>query len=107
MQQLTVHQLADWLGDSQRPSPVVLDVREPWEYELCHLPDSRLVSMGTIPSRLQELDPDAETVVICHHGVRSMQVTMYLEHAGFSAVHNLTGGIDAWSQEIDPALPRY
>ena len=107
MQQLTVHQLADWLADAQRPQPVLLDVREPWEIERCHLPGSQSVPMGSVPSRLQELDPDAETVVICHHGMRSMQVALYLEHSGFSTVHNLAGGIHAWSEAIDPTLPRY
>lgn len=107
MQQLTVHQLADWLADTQRPQPVLLDVREPWEYELCHLPASQHLPMGSVPSRLQELDPDAAMVVLCHHGVRSMQVALYLERSGFSSVHNLAGGIHAWSEVIDPTLPRY
>jgi rhodanese-related sulfurtransferase len=63
--------------------------------------------MGDIPSRLTELDPEAEWVVVCHHGIRSAQVAIYLARAGFDRVSNLTGGIDAWALEVDPAMPRY
>jgi rhodanese-related sulfurtransferase len=63
--------------------------------------------MGDIPSRLTELDPDRETVVVCHHGVRSAQVAMYLAQNGFEHVLNLSGGIDAWSEDADPSTPRY
>ena len=63
--------------------------------------------MGDIPSRLTELDPDRETIVVCHHGVRSAQVAMYLSRMGFERTVNLVGGIDAWSEEADPETPRY
>ena len=86
---------------------VVLDVREPEEIAIAPFPDALHIPMGDIPSRLTELDSDAEWVVVCHHGVRSAQVAMYLAHMGFARVSNLTGGIDAWSQLIDPSLPRY
>lgn len=107
MQQLSVHQLQEWLSDQGRTPPLLLDVREPWEFELCHLAGSRHIPMHTVPARLAELDPDAETVVICHHGARSMQVAMFLEHSGFATVHNLSGGVEAWAQAIDPAMRRY
>lgn len=107
MHQISPQQLAEWLENPDREKPVLIDVREPWEYELCHLPGSVHVPMGNIPGRLNELDPDAETVVICHHGVRSYQVAAFLERAGFEAVHNLSGGIDAWSNDVDPAVRRY
>lgn len=107
MNQLTVNSLADWLVDAQRAKPVLLDVREPWEFELCRLPASLHVPMATVTAQVGTLDPGAETVVICHHGVRSAQVAMYLERSGFTAVHNLVGGIDAWSVAIDPAVRRY
>lgn len=107
MQQLSVQQLSAWLADSARPQPVLLDVREPWEYELCHLAECRHIPMNAVPARIAELEPDAELVVVCHHGGRSMQVAMFLERSGFSTVYNLSGGVEAWAQAIDPAMPRY
>lgn len=107
MQQIHPRQLATWLSADDRPSPVLLDVREPWEFALCQLPESMHMPMHTVPVRLNELNPDDEIVVICHHGGRSMQVAMFLERQGFSSLHNLMGGIDAWASEIDPKLPRY
>ena len=107
MQQLGVRELAEWLADPGRPQPVLLDVREPWEYELCHLPGSQHIPMQTVPMRCEELDPDQEIVVICHHGARSMQVAMFLERRGYADVHNLTGGVDAWAGEVDPTMRRY
>jgi rhodanese-related sulfurtransferase len=85
----------------------VLDVREPQEIEIAPFPGAAHIPMGDIPSRLTELDPDRETVVVCHHGVRSAQVAMYLARMGFESVLNLSGGIDAWSEEADPSTPRY
>jgi rhodanese-related sulfurtransferase len=85
----------------------ILDVREPFETELARFPGASHIPMGDVPSRLQELDPDRETVVVCHHGIRSAQVAMYLARMGFERVLNLTGGIDAWSEDADPATPRY
>src|SRR5579859_6900812 len=85
----------------------VLDVREPEEIAIAAFPDATHIPMGEIPSRLTELDLQAEWVVVCHHGVRSAQVAMYLAHMGFAHVSNLTGGIDAWSLTADPATPRY
>jgi rhodanese-related sulfurtransferase len=86
---------------------IVLDVREPEEIAIAPFPDALHIPMGDIPSRLTELDPDAEWVVVCHHGVRSAQVAMYLAHMGFARVSNLIGGIDAWSLTADPSTPRY
>jgi rhodanese-related sulfurtransferase len=86
---------------------IVLDVREPEEIAIAPFPDALHIPMGDIPSRLTELDPDAEWVVVCHHGVRSAQVAMYLAHMGFARVSNLNRGIDAWSLTADPSTPRY
>lgn len=86
--------------------PLILDVREPWEISTASLPGTVNIAMGDIPSRLTELDPDRETIVMCHHGVRSAQVAMYLARNGFEKVINLAGGIDAWS-DIEPSVPRY
>jgi rhodanese-related sulfurtransferase len=85
----------------------ILDVREPFEISVAPFPGASHIPMGDIPSRLTELDPDRETVVVCHHGVRSAQVAMYLARQGFERVLNLTGGIDAWSEDADPTTPRY
>ncbi len=88
--------------------PLLLDVREPWEYETARLPDSTLMPMGDIPSRAHaELDPDAPIVVLCHHGARSLSVTMWLRAQGFEHVQSLAGGIDQWSRTVDPGIPRY
>jgi rhodanese-related sulfurtransferase len=86
---------------------VVLDVRELEEVAIASFPDATHIPMGDVPSRLTELDPDLEWVVVCHHGVRSGQVAMYLARTGFERVSNLSGGIDAWSLTVDPATPRY
>ena len=88
--------------------PTVLDVREPWEYETAHLPDTLLIPMGDIPSRAHAaLDPDAPIIVLCHHGARSLNVTMWLRGQGFEYAQSLAGGIDAWSRTVDPTVPRY
>jgi rhodanese-related sulfurtransferase len=108
--QIRANELAEWLAAAdrnERPRPILLDVREPWELALCRLADSVSVPLAALPSRLPELDPDAVTVVICHHGVRSSQAALFLERNGFSSVFNLAGGIDAWSHEVDPSLPTY
>ena len=85
----------------------LLDVREPGEVAIAPFPKAMHIPMGDIPSRLTELDPDAEWVVVCHHGIRSAQVAMYLARMGFARVANLSGGIDAWSITADPNTPRY
>ena len=92
---------------ASRPAdkPLLLDVREPWEYRIVHLEGSTLVPMRQIPQQAEALDPDRETVVICHHGIRSRQVARFLESRGFSNVINLAGGIDAWARNTDPELP--
>lgn len=88
--------------------PLLLDVREPWEFNTASLPNSVLIPMGDIPSRVhQELDPDQPIVVLCHHGARSLSVTMWLRNQGFEHVQSLAGGIDRWSRVIDPQVPLY
>jgi len=107
MQQIRARELADRLSDESRTRPVLLDVREPWEVALCKLPGSQHIPMHLVPFRSNELNPDDEIVIICHHGRRSMQVGMFLERQGFSSLINLTGGVAAWADEVDPNLPRY
>lgn len=92
----------------QPDAPLLLDVREPWEFSTANLPGSILMPMGEVPSRAhQELDPDKPIVVLCHHGARSLSVTMWLRDQGFEHVQSLAGGIDHWSRVIDPTVPRY
>ena len=86
---------------------VLLDVREPVEWAIGHLEHAVHIPMRSVPSRMGELDPDAETVVYCHHGARSAAVAAALRQAGFRDVRNLTGGIDRWSTTVDAGIPRY
>ena len=107
MQHMTAAELAGWIADAARPQPVLLDVREPWEFETCHIANARLIPMNTIPARHVELAADAPIICICHHGARSMQVAAFLEQKGFTQVTNLTGGIHAWAQQVDSSMPTY
>jgi rhodanese-related sulfurtransferase len=86
---------------------VLLDVREPEEVAIVHLPGSVHIPMGDIPGRLHELDPDKEIIVYCHHGIRSMRVAMFLAQRDFTEVKNLAGGIDAWALDVAPGMARY
>jgi rhodanese-related sulfurtransferase len=89
-------------------SVTVLDVRELWEYDVAKIANSKHIPMGDVPARFtQELDPDEHIVVVCHHGVRSMNVTSWLRQQGFEKVQSLRGGIDRWAREIDPKIPVY
>ena len=93
---------------SQPDYPQLLDVREPWEAATASIPGAILIPMGEITSRAHaELDPDKPYVVVCHHGARSLSVTMWLRNQGFDHAQSLVGGIDEWSRTIDPAIPRY
>jgi len=107
MQQLSPPGLKSWLADGDRAAPYLLDVREPWEYDLCHIEGAEPIPMASIPARQGELPKERDIVVMCHHGGRSQQVAAFLEHAGFSRVHNLQGGIHQWALQVDPAMRRY
>lgn len=92
----------------QRERFTLLDVREPWEFETAHMNGAKLMPMGDVPARAyQELDPDDHIVVICHHGVRSMNVTAWLRQQGFEKAQSMRGGIDAWSRRMDGTVPVY
>jgi len=86
---------------------VLLDVREDWEYSLAKIDGSILVPLGTLPQSLTRLNRESEIIAICHHGMRSADATNFLLQQGFSNVKNLVGGIDAWSTQVDGAVPRY
>lgn len=107
MQHIRPAELKAWLDDPQREKPLLLDVREPWEFERCHIDGAVSLPMNGIPMRLAELPRDRDIVVICHHGVRSYHVARFLDHNGFTRVINLTGGVDAWAKEADPTMPTY
>jgi rhodanese-related sulfurtransferase len=86
----------------------LLDVREPWEFEAARIEGAKLIPMGDMPARAhQELDPEDQIVVVCHHGVRSMNVTVWLLQQGFERVQSMRGGIDAWSRRVDGKVPMY
>lgn len=107
MQTLTAPELAAWLADPARDKPVLLDVREPWEFQTCRIEGSVPIPMNSIPARLQELDEETPIVCICHHGARSMSVAAFLERNGFPQVINLTGGVHAWALQVDNSMPTY
>lgn len=85
----------------------LLDVREEWEYAICYIHDSVNIPMSEITDKLDKLDGERDTVVLCHHGMRSLQVANYLENAGFKKVRHLEGGITAWATIIEPDMPTY
>jgi rhodanese-related sulfurtransferase len=85
----------------------LLDVREPWERQAASIAGSQHIPMAELPSRFQELDPDEHIVVFCHHGMRSLSVTDWLRKQGYENVQSMAGGIEKWSIEIDPKVPRY
>jgi rhodanese-related sulfurtransferase len=109
--QVSPARLADWYAVDAAAQPVLLDVREPWERQTASVTPQgfALVSipMNEIPARLAELDPAQRIACLCHHGARSQRVALFLEQSGFADVANVAGGIDAWSIQHDPAVPRY
>ena len=105
MKNLTPVELKQLLAD--RGDLVILDVREEWEYETCAINGSINIALSQISSELDSLEKTADIVVLCHHGMRSMQAAEFLEQQGFENIHNLQGGIHAWSMEVDPNMPRY
>ena len=86
---------------------VLVDVREPWEVDTASLTGAKLIPMGDLPARVQELDPDAHILVLCHHGVRSLRVTNWLREQGYAKTQSVRGGIDAWSKHVDGKVPLY
>ena len=97
-------QLAEYLANAD---PLLLDVREPWEFEICHIDGSINLPMSQLPRQLERLDDADEIVVICHHGVRSLKVAGYLQQQHDAELINLDGGVDAWAREVDPEMALY
>ena len=105
-------QLLAWFASAaEGGQPLVLDVREPWELQTASVRADGFelvaIPMGELPARLGELNPARPVACLCHHGARSLRVAAFLQHHGFEQLANITGGIDAWSHESDPAVPRY
>ncbi len=106
MREMSAGELKEYL-DAATEKPILLDVREAWEFDIARLENAQLIPMRTIPGKLSELDPDQETVVICHHGIRSRQVCRFLENEGFSRLINLSGGVEEWAREVDNQMATY
>jgi len=107
IEQLPATALRAWLDDKSRSAPLILDVREPWEHDICHIADAQLLPMQEIPARWTELPKDRDIVVLCHHGMRGFQVAEYLHREGLTRVSNLSGGIAAWAEQVDPTMAHY
>ena len=99
--------LAAWRADAAREAPVVVDVREPWEFERCRIEGSRSIPLRELPVQAAALPRDRDLVLVCHHGGRSAQAATWLARNGFPRVHNLEGGVDAWALAVDPGMSRY
>ena len=106
MAELTARDVAEWRADAARVAPLLVDVRDPWERDICAIADSRSLPMGELLRRLDELPRERELVLVCHSGVRSAMAARLLASHGFRA-HNLVGGVDAWALTVDPAMRRY
>jgi rhodanese-related sulfurtransferase len=104
--EITVAQAQTLLASPEKP--LLLDVREPWEYDTARIEPSTLIPMNEIPARaFKELDEEDPILVLCHHGARSLSVAAWLRNQGFNKAQSVSGGIDAWSRQIDPHVPRY
>jgi rhodanese-related sulfurtransferase len=104
--EISVAQLKQQLASAN--PPLLLDVREPWEFDTASIAGAKLMPMGDIPSRAhRELDEEQHIAVLCHHGARSLSVTSWLRQQGFEKAQSVAGGIDAWSRAIDPTVPTY
>ena len=106
MKNFSPKQLQDYLIQCDE-APLLLDVREHWEFEYCFIEGSILIPMGELASRLDELDPTRETILICHHGIRSRKMGYYMEQVGFSRITNLDGGVEQWARDVEPTMKRY
>ena len=107
MNQISPMELQKRLNEPGQPAPLLLDVREPYEFAYCHIEGSLNIPMNSVPVRIGELDSEQETVVICHHGMRSASVASYLLRHDFQRILNLSGGVDAWAILVQPDMPRY
>ena len=107
MRNITASELKAYLERTDQAPPVLVDVREPWEFQICHIENSKHIPMSDLQRVVNEFDPAQELVLICHHGVRSQRAGMMLAQVGFGNLVNLVGGINAWAREVDPNMPTY
>lgn len=105
--QLAPTELARWRDDASREPPMVIDVREPHEFEYCRIDGSLLIPLGELARRLDEVPRERALVMVCHTGRRSQSAAMFLAQAGYADVQNLAGGVEGWAVEVDPAMKRY
>ncbi|MCG8323883.1 MAG: hypothetical protein MI673_00065 [Thiotrichales bacterium] len=105
MQEISPAELNQLKSDTEAMQ--ILDVREPWEFEICRIEGSRNIPMNDIPGQLENIDREQTIAVVCHHGMRSLQIAGFLEANGFTRVLNLQGGIHAWAETVDPAMEKY
>lgn len=94
-------------GEGDTGPVFLLDVREPDEWEICHIHGAVLVPLGEIPARLHEIPQDRPVIAYCHHGRRSEMALRFLQQNGYEKLYNLAGGIAAWADMVDPAMTRY
>ena len=106
MRNITPKHLHEYLIQTDS-SPLLLDVREQWEFDYCAIENSILIPMGQLPERLEELNMTKEIILICHHGIRSRQMGYYMEQTGFKNIVNLDGGVEQWAEDVDPTMKRY
>ena len=106
MREFSAEQLKSYLETCDE-QPLLLDVRQPWEFDVCNIENSVLIPMSKISSEASSLDFDRETVIICHHGIRSRSVARYLEQNGFNNIINLSGGMAQWAKTVDKQTPTY
>jgi rhodanese-related sulfurtransferase len=106
MQHISVSDFKEHIDGAENP-PLLIDVREPWEYALCHIDNSTLIPMSQVPNVINKLSREQETFLICHHGVRSQRVGLLLKDSGFEKIVNVAGGINAWARQVDLAMSTY
>ena len=104
MRKFSAIELHEYLKHNQ---PLLLDVREQWEFDYCKIEGSILIPMGELPANLSRLDADTDIIMICHHGIRSRQMGYYMEQAGFKNITNLEGGVEQWAEDVDKTMKRY
>ena len=107
IRQIAPAELAAWRADAARPAPVVIDVREPWEFDYCRIEGSVLIPLGELAARSDEVPGDRPLVIVCHHGNRSWHAAAMLLQGGFGDVYNLRGGVEKWAADVDPTMKRY
>lgn len=105
--QLAPAELARWRSDPSREAPLLVDVRQPWEFEYCRIDGAMSIPLSELTRRQGELPRDRPLVMVCHHGRRSEHAAMILAGAGFAHVYNLQGGVEAWALDVDRAMKRY